>query len=60
MFDLLSNATQKLLKPENLKAYADKQAQLFNHSVSNVLLIMEQSPDASSVVGSNIIQLPQQ
>ena len=49
VFDLLSNATQKLLKPENLKAYADKQAQLFNHSVSNVLLIMEQSPDASWV-----------
>jgi len=49
VFDLLSDATQKLLNPENLKAYADKQAQLFNHSVSNVLLIMEQDPDASWV-----------
>ena len=49
VFDLLSDATQKLLRPENLKAYADKQAQLFNHSVSNVLLIMEQDPDATWV-----------
>ena len=49
VFDLLSDATQKLLKPESLKAYADKQAQLFNHSVSNVLLIMEQDPDATWV-----------
>lgn len=49
VFDLLSDATQKLLRPENLKAYADKQAQLFKHSVSNVLLIMEQDPEATWV-----------
>ena len=49
VFDILSDATQKLLKPENLKAYADKQAQLFKHSVSNVLLIMEQDPEATWV-----------
>ncbi len=49
VFELLSDATQKLLKPENLKAYADKQAQLFTHSVSNVLLIMEQDPEATWV-----------
>lgn len=49
VFDILSDATQKLLKPENMKAYADKQAQLFTHSVSNVLLIMEQDPEATWV-----------
>ena len=47
VFDLLSDATQKLLSPNMLKEYADKQAQLFTHSVSNVLLIMEQDPEAS-------------
>ena len=49
VFDLLSNATQKLLSPDRLKEYADKQAQLFRHSVSNVLLIMEQAPEATWV-----------
>ena len=49
VFDLLSDATQKLLSPDRLKEYADKQAQLFNHSVSNVLLIMEQAPEATWV-----------
>ena len=49
VFDLLSDATQKLLSPDKLKEYADKQAQLFNHSVSNVLLIMEQAPEATWV-----------
>ena len=46
VFDMLSDATQKLLSPDRLKEYADKQAQLFRHSVSNVLLIMEQAPEA--------------
>ena len=49
VFDLLSAATQKLIRPEGLKAYADKQAQLLRHSVSNVLLIMEQDPEATWV-----------
>ena len=49
VFDLLSDATQKLLSPDRLKEYADKQAQLFRHSVSNVLLIMEQAPEATWV-----------
>ena len=49
VFDLLSDATQKLLSPDRLKEYADKQAQFFNHSVSNVLLIMEQNPEATWV-----------
>ena len=49
LFDLLSDATQKLLSGSKLREYADKQAQLFNHSVSNVLLIMEQDPDATWV-----------
>lgn len=49
VFDLLSASTQKLLSGDNLKAYADKQAQLFRHSVSNVLLIMEQAPEATWV-----------
>ena len=31
VFDLLSDATQKLLSPNMLKEYADKQAQLFTH-----------------------------
>lgn len=49
VFDLLSDATQKLLDPGRLKEYADKQAELFKHSVSNVLLIMEQDPEATWV-----------
>lgn len=49
IFDLLSDATQKLLSGSRLKEYADKQAELFSHSVSNVLLIMEQYPDATWV-----------
>ena len=49
VFELLSEATQKLISPEGLRAYADKQAQLFKHSVSNVLLIMEQAPEATWV-----------
>ena len=49
VYDLLSEATQKLISPEGLRDYADKQAQLFNHSVSNVLLIMEQAPEATWV-----------
>ncbi len=49
VFETLSAATQKLLSGSKLKEYADKQAQLFRHSVSNVLLIMEQMPDASWV-----------
>ena len=49
VFELLSGATQKLISPKGLRAYADKQAQLFRHSVSNVLLIMEQDPEATWV-----------
>lgn len=49
VFELLSAATQKLIRPDGLKAYADKQAQLLRHSVSNVLLIMEQNPEATWV-----------
>ena len=49
VFELLSDATQKLLSGDRLKEYADKQAQLFKHSVSNVLLIMEQAPEATWV-----------
>ena len=49
VFETLSAATQKLLSGSKLKEYADKQAQLFKHSVSNVLLIMEQMPEASWV-----------
>ena len=49
VFELLSAATQKLIRPDGLKAYADKQAELLRHSVSNVLLIMEQDPEATWV-----------
>lgn len=49
VFEMLSDATQKLLSGSRLKEYADKQAQLFKHSVSNVLLIMEQMPEAKWV-----------
>ena len=49
VFELLSSSTQKLLSAEKLKEYADMQAKHFNHSVSNVLLIMEQDPEATWV-----------
>ena len=49
VFELLSDATQKLLSGSKLQEYADKQAQLLGHSVSNVLLIMEQTPEATWV-----------
>ena len=49
VFDALSEATQKLLSADHLKEYADMQAKMFGHSVSNVLLIMEQKPEATWV-----------
>ena len=49
VFELLSSSTQKLLSADKLREYADMQAKLFNHSVSNVLLIMEQDPEATWV-----------
>jgi len=53
MFDLLSDATQKLLSGSKLKEYADMQAKLFKQSVSNVLLVMEQMPEATWVRSSD-------
>lgn len=47
VFEMLSAATQKLMDPEMLKQYLDKQGLLLNMSVSNVLLIMEQKPDVT-------------
>ena len=49
VFDTLSEATQQMLSGDKLKEYADLQAKLFGHSVSNVLLIMEQKPEATWV-----------
>ena len=49
VFEMLSDATQKLVSGSYLRSYADMQAKLLNHSVSNVLLIMEQMPEATWV-----------
>ena len=49
VFNVLSDATQSLLSANMLKEYADLQAKLFGHSASNVLLIMEQKPEATWV-----------
>lgn len=45
-YELLSQGTQKLLSGDELKAYADMQAKLFNLSASNVILIREQNDKA--------------
>ena len=45
-YELLSAGTQKLLSGDELKAYADMQAKLFNFSASNVILIKEQNDNA--------------
>jgi len=49
VFDALSAATQSLLSADKLREYADLQAKLFGHSASNVLLIMQQKPEATWV-----------
>ena len=49
VFEMLSDATQSLLSADKLREYADMQAKLFGHSASNVLLIMEQKPEATWV-----------
>ena len=49
VFDALSEATQQMLSGDKLKEYADMQAKLPGHSVSNVLLILEQKPEATGV-----------
>lgn len=49
VFDALSEVTQQMLSGDKLKEYADMQAKLPGHSVSNVLLIMEQKPEATWV-----------
>jgi len=48
-FEMLSESTQKLLSDNKLKEYADMQAELYDYSASNVLLIMEQKPGATWV-----------
>lgn len=47
IFEMLSEETQKLLKPEKLKDYADVQARFLRSSVSNALLIGRQKPEAT-------------
>lgn len=47
VFDLLSQSTQTLLKPEELKQYLDLQSRFLQFSASNVLLIKAQNPEAS-------------
>ena len=49
VFDTLSEATQELLSADKLKEYADMQAKLSGLFASNVLLVMEQKPEASWV-----------
>lgn len=49
VFEKLSAATQKLLSAEHLKEYADMQAIMPGQSVSNVLLLMDQKPEATLV-----------
>lgn len=49
VYELLSEGTQKLLSGEELREFADMKAKLFTHSVSNVLLIKEQMPEATWV-----------
>ncbi|MBR0457302.1 MAG: hypothetical protein IJJ01_11620 [Firmicutes bacterium] len=47
VFDLLSQSTQTLLKPEELQQYLDLQGRFLQFSASNVLLIKAQNPEAS-------------
>lgn len=47
VFDLLSQSTQTLLKPEELQQYLDLQSRFLQFSTSNVLLIKAQNPEAS-------------
>lgn len=47
IFEILSEETLELLKPEKLKTYADVQARFLRSSVSNALLIGRQKPEAT-------------
>jgi len=47
VFDLLSQSTQTLLKPEELQQYLDLQSRFLQMSASNVLLVKAQNPDAT-------------
>lgn len=47
VFDMLSQSTQSLLKPEELQQYLDLQSRFLQFSVSNVLLIKAQNPEAT-------------
>lgn len=47
VFDMLSQSTQSLLKPEDLQQYLDLQSRFLQFSVSNVLLIKAQNPEAT-------------
>ena len=47
VFDMLSQSTQSLLKPEELQQYLDLQSKFLQFSVSNVLLIKAQNPEAT-------------
>ena len=52
VYDMLSASTQSLMNRGELKTYLDLQAQFFNQSPSNVLLIKAQNPQASWVRSS--------
>ena len=49
VYELLSDATQSLMNADKMREYIDMQAKLFPLSVSNVLLIMTQMPEATWV-----------
>lgn len=46
VFDMLSGSTQSLMKAEDLLQYLDLQSRFMHLSVSNVLLIKAQRPEA--------------
>ena len=46
VFDMLSGSTQSLMKPDELMNYLDLQSRFMHLSVSNVLLVKAQKPEA--------------
>lgn len=49
VFEMLSESTQSLMEKEELLSYLDLQAELFDQTTSNVLLIKAQKPKATWV-----------
>ena len=49
VLEMLSESTQSLMEIEELLSYLDLQAELFDQTTSNVLLIKAQKPEATWV-----------